>query len=219
MNWKEYFDNLERNEVEEHKKVGWGTKERMYAKFYLLFHEIDFTSVRDFLDVGSGNGALEEEIAINYPHVKIYGVDISGKMLKICKAKGIQNAEFLFGSITQIPFKDTKFDVLVSIGFLQNFNDSLDKAVSELCRVVRAGGYLYVVALDKDCRWFKEGTRKMNPINTYYSPEDLTDRITRREFSIQDARSISLLDIESMKRGMDFILPLHATHIFFILAK
>ena len=59
----------------------------------------------------------------------------------------------------------------------------------------------------------------MNPINTYYSPEDLTDRITRRGFSIQDARSISLLDIESMKRGMDFILPLHATHIFFILAK
>lgn len=159
MNWKEYFDNLARNEVEEHKKSVGGTKESMYAKFYPLFH------------VGSGNGALEE-IAINYPHVEIYGVDISGEMLKICKAKRIQNAEFLFGSITQIPFKDTKFDVLVSIGVLQNFNGSLDKAVSELCGVVRAG-----------------------------------------------ARSISLLDIESMKRGMDFILPLHATHIFFILAK
>ena len=191
----------------------------MYAKFYPLFHEIDFTIVKDFLDVGSGNGALEEEIAINYPHVKIYGIDISENMLKICKAKRIQNTEFLFGSMTQIPFEDTKFDVVVSIGVLQNFNGSLDKAIKELCRVVKADGYLYIIALDKDCKWFKEGIKKMNQINTYYSPEDLMNRIARRGFSIENARSISLLDIDSMKKGTDFILPLHETHTFFILAK
>ena len=219
MNWKEYFDSLARNEVEEHRKVGWGTKESMYAKFYPLFHEIDFTGVRDFLDVGSGNGALEEEIAINYPHVKIYGIDISEKMLKICKAKRIQNAEFLFGSITHLPFRGRRFNVVVSVGVLQNFNGGLGKAVNELCRVVRAGGYLYVVTLDKDCKWFKEGIKKINPINTYYSPEDLMDKIARRGFSIENARSISLLDIDSMKKGTDFILPLHETHTFFILAK
>ena len=193
MNWKKYFDNLAKNEVEEHRKVGWGTKDSMYGKFYPLFHGIDFTSVRDFLDLGSGNGALEEEVAINYPHVKIYGIDVSEEMLKICKAKGIQNAEFLFGSITQIPFEDTKFDVVVSVGVLQNFNGSLDKAIKELCRVVKVGGYLYVVTLDKDCKWFKEGIREMNSINTYYSPEDLMDRITKRGLSIQNAKSISLL--------------------------
>ena len=219
MNWREYFDDLARNEVEEHRKVGWGTKESMYAKFYPLFHEINFTSVRDSLDVGSGNGALEEEIAINYPHVKIYGIDISGEMLKICKAKRILNAEFSFGSITHLPFRDRRFNVVVSSGVLQNFNGDLGKAVNELCRVVKADGYLYITALDKDCKWFKEGIKKMNPINTYYSPEDLMDKIARRGFSLEDARSISLLDIESMKRGMDFILPLHATHTFFILAK
>jgi ubiquinone/menaquinone biosynthesis C-methylase UbiE len=191
----------------------------MYAKFYPLFHEIDFTDVRDFFDVGSGNGALEEVIAINYPHVKIYGIDISEEMLKICKAKRIQKAEFLFGSIIKIPFEDTKFDVVASIGVLQNFNGSLDKAIDELCRVVRVGGYLYVVTLDKDCKWFKEGIKKMNPINTYYSLEDLMDKIIGRGFSIENARSISLLDIDSMKRSTDFIRPLHETHTFFILAK
>jgi len=219
MNWKEYFDNLARNEVEEHREVGWGTKESMYAKFYPVFHEIDFKSIRDFLDVGSGNGALEEEIAINYSHVKIYGIDISKEMLKICKAKRIQNAEFLFGSIIKIPFGDTKFDVVVSVGVLQNFNGSLDKAIDQLCRVVRAGGYLYIVTLDKDCKWFKEGVKKINPINTYYSPENLMGKIARRGFSIQNARSINLLDIDSMKKSTDFILSLHETHTFFILAK
>jgi ubiquinone/menaquinone biosynthesis C-methylase UbiE len=219
MNWRGYFDNLARNEVEEHRKVGWGTKESMYGKFYPLFHEIDFTTVRDFLDVGSGNGALEEEIAINYPHVEIYGIDISEEMLKRCKAKRIQNAEFLFGSITQIPFKNTKFDVVVSIGVLQNFSGDLDKAVIGLCRVVRAGGYLYIVAMDRDCKWFKEKTKKMNPINTYYSPEDLMDRIIKRGFSIENAKSIGLLDMDSMKKSTDFILQLHETHTFFILAK
>ena len=219
MNLKEYFDNLARNEIEEYRKVGWGTKESMYAKFYPLFHKIDVTGVTDFLDVGSGNGALEEEIAINYSHVKIYGVDISENMLKICEAKGIQNAEFLFGSIIKIPFEDTKFDVVVSVGVLQNFNGGLDKAIKELCRVVRAGGYLYVVTLDRDCKWFKEGVKKINPINTYYSPADLMDKITRRGFSIQNARSINLLDIDSMKKSTDFILPLHETHTFFIFAK
>ena len=109
--------------------------------------------------------------------------------------------------------------MVVSVGILQNFNGSLDKAISELCRVVRVGGYLYVVTLDKDCIWFKEGIKKMNPINTYYSPEDLMNRIKEEGFSIEDARSISLLDIDSMKRGNDFILPLHETHTFFILAK
>jgi ubiquinone/menaquinone biosynthesis C-methylase UbiE len=219
MNWKEYFDSLAKKEVEEHRKVGWGTKESMYAKFYPLFHEIDFTSVKVFLDVGSGNGALEEEIAMNYSHVKIYGIDVSEEMLKICEAKGVKNARFLFGSITLIPFENAKFDMVVSIGVLQNFNGSLDKAVKELCRVVKADGYLYIIALDKDCKWFKEGIKKMNQINTYYSPKDLMDKIARRGFSIENARSISLLDIDSMKKGTDFILPLHETHTFFILAK
>jgi len=219
MNWKEYFDNLARNEAEEHRKAGWGSKESMYAKFYPIFHEIDFTRVRDFLDVGCGTGALEKLIAINYPHVKIYAIDISEEMLKVCKAKGIRNAEFLFGSITQIPFGDAKFDVVVSVGVLQNFNSSLDKAIDELCRVVRPGGYLYVVTLDKDCKWFKKGAKKMNPINTYYSPENLMNRVARRGFSIEDARSISLLDIDLMEKSTDFILPLHETHTFFILAK
>lgn len=219
MNWMQYFNKMAKSETEEYKKVGWGTKESMYAKFFPLFHRVDLSKINNFLDVGPGTGALEVEIAHNFANVKIYGIDISEELRKVCTAKGIKNAEFQHGSITDIPFEDGKFDLVVNIGVLQNFNGSMDRALDELCRVVCVGGFLYMVALDGECNWYKDGTRVKNPLNQYNSPDQLIDELISRGFQPLHAESISVTDIESMRHNTDFILPLHETHTFYILAK
>lgn len=59
----------------------------------------------------------------------------------------------------------------------------------------------------------------MNPINIYYSPEELIKSFKEKGLTILDVGSIGISDVGLMKKHTDFILPLHETNNFFILAK
>ena len=50
-----------------------------------------------------------------------------------------ENVILKSGSILEIPFCDGFFNALVSVSTLEHIND-LDKAMSEMCRVLMAGG-------------------------------------------------------------------------------
>jgi len=70
------------------------------------------------LDLGSGTGYLAIEIAKRAPNLQVYGIDLSRQMVKIARrhAKGIDNARFVFGNVSQLPFKDNSIDLVVSTG-------------------------------------------------------------------------------------------------------
>ena len=102
------------------------------------------------------------------------------------------------------------FDCVTCLEVLQNFNGSVEAAISELIRILKRGGKFFLTTLDKNYIGFKSGERRRNPINRYYSPEDLVSLCESFGISIKRLGAISTDSTEFE------LLPLHASHVFFI---
>ncbi len=79
----------------------------------------------------------------------ITGIDISSQMLEIgrqrCRAmKNEVNITLLIGDNEQLPFKDKSFDALTVAYGLRNY-ENLEKGLNEAFRVLKSGGYFYIL--------------------------------------------------------------------------
>lgn len=96
------------------------------------------------LDLGSGGGIdvllSARRVA---PHGKAYGLDMTPEMLELANANkakaGLENVEFLFGSIEDIPLPDNSVDVIIS-NCVVNLSADKDRVFAEALRVLRPGG-------------------------------------------------------------------------------
>jgi arsenite methyltransferase len=96
------------------------------------------------LDLGSGGGA---DVFISAgrvgPSGSVYGVDMTDEMLELARRNqqeaGVENVEFLKGTIEEVPLSDDSVDVVISNCVI---NLSTDKAAvfREAARVLRPGG-------------------------------------------------------------------------------
>lgn len=98
------------------------------------------------LDLGSGTGypALSAaQLVGSAGHV--LGIDLADQMMAVAKRKadklGLTNVEFRTGDVTELPFEGGCFDAVIS-RFCLMFLPDLSKALGEIARVLRAGGYL-----------------------------------------------------------------------------
>ncbi|NUO53205.1 MAG: class I SAM-dependent methyltransferase [Polyangiaceae bacterium] len=91
---------------------------------------------RDILEVGCGTGLLLERFARFGRRAR--GIDLSEGMLERARARGLDVVQ---GSATELPFEDASFDVACSFKVLAHIPD-VDKALAEMARVVRPGGYV-----------------------------------------------------------------------------
>jgi demethylmenaquinone methyltransferase / 2-methoxy-6-polyprenyl-1,4-benzoquinol methylase len=100
------------------------------------------------LDVATGTGDLAIAMLKSNPE-KVIGIDISKGMLEVgrkkMKDKGLEDRISLkLADSENLPFEDNTFDaVTVSFG-ARNF-ENLEKGLSEMCRVMRPGGKLYIL--------------------------------------------------------------------------
>ncbi|HBE78062.1 MAG TPA: class I SAM-dependent methyltransferase [Firmicutes bacterium] len=97
------------------------------------------------LDLAAGTGLLTLELA---PHVKkVYGIDISPKMISLAEAKArlrnIGNVEFCVGDAYQIPFAAGAFDAVV-IGNALHVMLQPERVLAEAHRVLKKDGLLLV---------------------------------------------------------------------------
>ena len=97
------------------------------------------------LDVCCGSGASAipaAEIAGS-----VVGVDLAENLLALARSKarerGLTNIEFRSGDMTQLPFDDGSFDVVVCV-FGIFFVPDMEAALRELKRVLRSGGRLAI---------------------------------------------------------------------------
>lgn len=95
-----------------------------------------FGTGKSILEVGCGTGLVLERLTRFASSAR--GVDLSPGMLEKAKARGLDAIE---GSATELPFSDNCFDVTCSFKVLAHI-PAIDKALSEMARVTRPGGYI-----------------------------------------------------------------------------
>ena len=100
------------------------------------------------LDVCCGSGASAIPAAeIVGPSGSVVGVDLAENLLALArskaKARGLNNIEFRSGDMTQLPFAEDSFNVVVCV-FGIFFVPDMEAAVRELKRVARVGGKLAI---------------------------------------------------------------------------
>jgi len=99
----------------------------------------------DILDCGCGPGSVTLGLAEWASSGKTIGIDLNGEQFEgaraSAKAMNISNIEFREASIFKLPFEDNQFDVVFAQAvFIHIPNHS--KAVSEIRRVLKPGGYV-----------------------------------------------------------------------------
>jgi ubiquinone/menaquinone biosynthesis C-methylase UbiE len=99
----------------------------------------------NILDLGSGPGYLAMEIARKSHNLRVYGIDLSRKMVEIARrhARGVNNTQFVFGNASNLPFKDNSIDLVVSTATFHHWRTP--RLVLDEChRVLKAGGEAWI---------------------------------------------------------------------------
>jgi ubiquinone/menaquinone biosynthesis C-methylase UbiE len=133
------------------------------------------------LDVGCGKGRFARVFQEREPAAEIWGLDISEEMLRFVPA-GIHTRA---GSMTELPFEDGFFDAAYATESLEHAVE-IEKAVSEICRVVKPGGRIAII--DKNARQW--GKLKTPEWERWFTREEL-ERLLRRHCRRVSSRYIS----------------------------
>lgn len=92
------------------------------------------------LDVGCGKGRFARILLERNPGVKISALDVSEEMLA-CVPAGINRVS---GMMTELPFAASAFDCVYATESLEHAVE-IDRAVTEMCRVLKPGGKLVII--------------------------------------------------------------------------
>jgi ubiquinone/menaquinone biosynthesis C-methylase UbiE len=92
------------------------------------------------LDIGCGKGRFARLVQERNPQAEVWGLDISVEMLRFAGAP-LHTAA---GSMTELPFADGVFDGAYATESLEHAVE-IDRAVAEMCRVVKPGGRIAVI--------------------------------------------------------------------------
>jgi len=119
-------------------QAGWTSQVRDY-----LFHKASHSGINRSLDVGCGTGVLLKEFG-ERGIFECYGVDISPESLSYAKTFCPQ-AQLVQADAHTLPFSNCFFDLTVCHFLLLWTVDPL-RVVSEMTRVTRPGGHIFVLA-------------------------------------------------------------------------
>lgn len=120
--------------------------------FRLLLSRLELEPTARVLDVGCGTGNLLACVADQFPQVELVGIDMCRPMLEQGCSKLGDRAQFIQADSERLPLPSKYFDVLLNTHCFHHFPDQA-RAVSEMYRVVKPGGEVFVVDGWRDGPW------------------------------------------------------------------
>jgi malonyl-CoA O-methyltransferase len=97
------------------------------------------------LDLGCGKGRFARHVKDAEPRSTVVAFDLAEAMLRAAPPA----LERCGGSMLALPFHDRTFDALYATESLEHAVD-IERAVAELCRVVRPGGRIVVIDKNRE---------------------------------------------------------------------
>jgi len=92
------------------------------------------------LDCGCGPGAISVGLAEAVgPAGHVTGVDFGESQIAVAKARSSPNLTFRVGSVYELPFEDSTFDLVFSHALFEHLADPI-RGVAEIRRILRPGG-------------------------------------------------------------------------------
>lgn len=124
---------------------------RKQARFgeYTVYRNINFSNVKDLLEVGCGVGAQSEIILRRFPDLKLIGIDRSPKQLSAARHRlghcpyAENRFELKEMDATAMDFPANSFDGAFLCWILEHVPDPI-RVLSEVRRVLRPGSVIYV---------------------------------------------------------------------------
>ncbi|MGC9517586.1 MAG: class I SAM-dependent methyltransferase [Methanomicrobiales archaeon] len=108
------------------------------------------------LDLGCGTG--RHVAYMNNQGFSVSGCDASTKALEIA-SKNTPQAKLIYCDFKSLPYPDESFDGVISHGVVHHaLMDDIRKAISEIKRVVRSGGLVYIMVPSINHDEFHTGT-------------------------------------------------------------
>lgn len=171
----------------------WPQEEPLFARYRL-------SDTAAILDAGCGTGEITLRLAAMFPHARLLGVDIIDAHLARARQRATPFADrlrFEHRSIFNLELPDDAYDLVTCRHVLQAIPHA-DKAMAELVRVIKRGGWLHLISEDYQMIHF-EG-RRLDPDEFWrigpprFGSATGTDmRIGRNSFRI--LRSLGLANI------------------------
>jgi len=188
---------------------------------------LKYVKNKKVLDLGCGTGRHTK--ILKKRGAKVWGIDLSPKMLEIAKSE-IKGVDFKVGSVYKLPYKSNFFDIVVC-GLATSYFKNLDKAFKEIYRVLKNNG-IFVFSFTnplleiskyiegkpgtyrKFGNYFKEGktyahwpTFKIKMPYYHRTFQTLIRAIVRNKFVIED-----FVDAKPVKEGKKVNLEAYETY-------
>lgn len=125
----------------------------------------------NILDIGFGQGYLENMLNKRKKRLCLFGIDISDKSVNSISKKYF-NWNFNIGEISNLNFKDNYFDYVVVLEVLEHISPSkLFLSLGEIKRVLKKGGIIIVsVPLNEGLETMLENGKNPNAHTRIYDP-------------------------------------------------
>jgi SAM-dependent methyltransferase len=138
------------------------------------------------LEVGCGWGAFAVRIA-EAASAEVVALDVSPRMVTLARERGV---DARVGDVQALPFEDSAFDCVVANWMLYHVPD-LDRALSEIARVLRPGGRLVAATngIDHLAELWSLVGRDRRAEDAHFFSEDAETRL-RRHFERVERRDV-----------------------------
>jgi len=142
QNWNEYWDKKAKKTGVAYEAVASAYRNVVIRRRLNECITREFAIGARLLHAGCGSGQVDMDL---HRHAIITAIDISPSALRMYRAANPRAHEVRHASIFELPYPDASFDGAYNLGVVEHFDaDELQKAFTELRRVIKPGGKLLI---------------------------------------------------------------------------
>ncbi|MBT3981955.1 MAG: class I SAM-dependent methyltransferase [Bacteriovoracaceae bacterium] len=200
------------SEKDEHKKVKWGSREGMLNRFKLGIEKVNWSDTNSWVDVGCGTGSFID-LVLNASHCQnIVGIDVCVDLAEFCREKFLDDkrVEILTGNF-ETDLIDQKFDLVTSIGVLQNCGLNIDTALTGLVSLLGQGGTIFFTTKNQNWNKFTSGELTPEDAHLWFDPNIILEKLRNCGVEVEE--------IGGFLPRENRVVEINDSHTFYILGK